>query len=126
MSEFATVKIGRNRGSRRIWIDGKRLLDAGFTGGSTYYCKVNRNSLSLCLQAGGVANEQKRKVTGRPSGKPIIDISGRTVDEAFSATVTQVVATFSDGRIDMAPATAHEAPTMGVTDDRVHSAHQTQ
>ena len=34
----AVFKIGVNKGKRRLWIDGRRLTDAGFVGGMSYRC----------------------------------------------------------------------------------------
>jgi DNA (cytosine-5)-methyltransferase 1 len=100
-------KIGVNRGRRRIWLDGKRLLDAGFAGGTTYWAKASEGELLLAVLPSGpdwrAFGWSPRKVTGRPDGKPIIDISGRTVDQAFPA-ATSVKALFEPGRITLTPA----------------------
>jgi len=78
-----THKIGENRGKRRIWLDGKALTDAGFTPGSVYSCERGEGFLRLCIPA--KADLPLRKVSGRPTGKPIIDIIGRDVVAAFGA-----------------------------------------
>lgn len=76
--ETATIKIGLNKGKRRIWLEGKRLLNAGFTGGTTYKCVVTPGAIRLSIPG------EDRRVTGRPeNGKPIIDIIGRDVETAF-------------------------------------------
>jgi hypothetical protein len=35
-----SYKVGLSKGRPRIWIDGKKLAEAGFVGGSTYYYEV--------------------------------------------------------------------------------------
>lgn len=95
----ATIKIGENKGKRRIWLEGKRLLGAGFVGGTTYKCEVSEGLIRLSLPG------EDRKVTGRPDGKPIIDIIGRDVEAAFP-TGSHVVVRFKEGRISIRPAQA--------------------
>lgn len=96
----ATIKIGSNKGKRRIWLDGKRLLNAGFLGGYVYVCDAapGRIDMSLDMNAPG----RIRKVTGRPDGKPIIDILGRDVETAFP-TGTHVLVSFDVGTIRVRP-----------------------
>ena len=97
----ATVKIGLNRGRRRIWIDGKRLHDAGFLGGAFYMCDVRPGAIDMALNPARPGRQ--RKVTGRPDGKPIIDIVGGDVETAFP-TGTHVTVHFTPGRIRIRPA----------------------
>ena len=111
-----THKIGLNRGKRRIWIDGKALADAGFTGGTKYFLSHSRyhnwhnNHLHLFALKNNefegdqlLMNEQIRKVTGRPDGKPIIDMVGAIVADTFPAGVTHVEVTYDDRRIVIRP-----------------------
>ncbi len=106
MSETITAKVGSNRGRPRIWLDGKRLVAAHFTGGSIYTCFVKPGRI-VCL-VGDLLNYRKqqgetnrlRKVTGRPDGKPIIDLVGRDVEAAFGdAASVRVI--FAKGRIEI-------------------------
>jgi DNA (cytosine-5)-methyltransferase 1 len=86
-------KIGVNKGRRRIWIDGAKLANAGFTGGVVYDCIVRRGEIACVIPEPGDraptaplpegTTIRQRKVTGRPDGKPIIDLLGRDVDHAF-------------------------------------------
>jgi hypothetical protein len=108
-----------NRGKRRIWIDGKALADAGFTGGTKYVLWHHRfhnwhnNALVLfalknfdILDSQGLIlkmNQQIRKVTGRPDGKPIIDMVGAIVADTFPAGVTHVEVTYEERRIVIRP-----------------------
>lgn len=96
----AIIKIGLNKGKRRIWLDGRRLLDSGFVGGSVYRCHVAPGQINMALNMN--APGRIRKVTGRPDGKPIIDILGRDVETAFP-TGTHVLISFDAGTIRVWP-----------------------
>ena len=65
-----TVRSNRQR--QRIWIEGARLLSAGFTYHMPYVVEIVGNSLVLKRCAQGA-----RKVTGAPA-RPIIDITGKS------------------------------------------------
>lgn len=91
-----TYKVGLSKGKRRVWIDGTPLAGAGFIGGASYHCTAAAGVITLSLAPmGGAA---VRKVTGRPDGKPIVDIVGRTVDAALPG-AARVRVTFSTGTI---------------------------
>lgn len=111
MDITATFAIGRNRGRPRIWLDGKRLLDIGFTPGSYYTCFVGPEKIigiigdltgSPSTWPKGVITAHMRKVSGRLDGKPIIDLSGRDVAHAFPG-ITRIQARFRERRIDITP-----------------------
>ena len=69
-----TVRSNRQR--PRIWIEGARLLSAGFTHHMPYVVEIVGNSLYLIRCAKG-ARKGARKVAGAPA-RPIIDITGRS------------------------------------------------
>lgn len=69
------LKIGTNRGQRRIWIEGSILTDAGFTKGLRYDRRVEGSGIYLSLHPNG-----KYKVAGTDS-RPIIDITGQWLTE---------------------------------------------
>jgi len=100
--ETATYKVGTNRGRRRVWIDGPRLTRAGFVPGTRYWAPVSLGLMTLSLTE--MEGSRQRKVSGRPSGKPIIDISGGDVDIAFP-TCAAVQAVFKHGVIEITPST---------------------
>lgn len=92
----------------RIWIEGKRLVDAGFTVGQYFSktwlgpnepspFKAPSNSLILeLLVEDDVLNAPPCKVSGK-GDKPIIDITGERVREHFGE-FTHVECTFSVGK----------------------------
>jgi hypothetical protein len=91
-----TYKIGLSKGKRRVWIDGAPLAGAGFIGGASYHCHATPGVITLSLAP--IDGAAVRKVTGRPDGKPIVDIVGRTVDTALPG-AARVRVTFSTGVI---------------------------
>jgi len=79
-----TSKIGAARqvpGSR-VWIEGTRLVAAGFLVGQRYNLAEIDNQLILTLAADG-----GRKVSGKGE-KPIIDITGDLIRRVFAGRVT--------------------------------------
>jgi hypothetical protein len=110
--ETATYKIGTNKGKRRIWIDGKRLANAGFIGGTSYYAYVAPGVIVLSLSAIKSRDDtlaRMRKVTGRPDGKPIIDMLGGDVALAFPEG-DSVYVEFKHGRIEITGFEAGDRP----------------
>lgn len=101
----AIFKIGMNKGKRRLWIDGRRLSEAGFVGGLSYRCDVARGKINMSLSLGRPG--RLRKVSGRPDGKPIIDMLGRDVETAFPSE-THVAVHFGKGRIQVTRAPERE------------------
>lgn len=69
-----TVRSNRQR--PRIWIEGARLLSAGFTHHMPYVVEIVGNCLVLKRCAKG-ARKGARKVAGAPA-RPIIDITGKS------------------------------------------------
>ena len=96
-------KIGSNKGRPRIWLDDTRLTESGFTGGTIFRCDVAPGVIRLSTDP--EANGAERKVSGRPDGKPIIDILGKDVETAFP-NATHIAVTFRPGRI-IIRATSH-------------------
>lgn len=103
MADTRTYKVGTNRGKPRIWLDGKPLVEAGFIGGSHYHTAVGFGFIHCELEGSNPHDTEhtdwkRRKVTGRPNGKPLIDMNGRDVETAFPGAKT-VRVTFSRGLI---------------------------
>ncbi len=78
MTTILTV-VGRNHGKAqsRIWLEGQRLILAGFTVGARYNRAVFPGCIRLVLDPQG-----KYKVSGKGE-KPIIDTTGKTVTDLF-------------------------------------------
>ena len=98
--EIFTSKIGTNKGvpRSRVWIEGRRLAEAGFTVGALYGRVSYQTSLTLLLKTAADQREgvQWFKVSGK-GDKPIIDITGKLVTETFRGEKVEV--TFEPGVI---------------------------
>ena len=90
-----TTKLGTAKGTprSRIWIEGARLIDAGFTAKETRFRK-EWTSNQLCL----IADPDGEAKTSGKASKPIIDITGRKVATFFDG-FTHVEVTYSPGLI---------------------------
>lgn len=84
MNKILTI-IGNNHGKKtsRIWIEGKRLVEAGFTVGARYLRTVGPDWITLQLR--GPDEDWSHKVSGK-GDKPIIDTSGKVVRDVFPDT----------------------------------------
>jgi hypothetical protein len=82
-----TSKIGaaRQTPGSRVWIEGTRLMAAGFTVGQRYNLTEIDNQLILTL-----ASDGQRKVSGK-GDKPIIDITGDLIRRVFAGRTTVTV-----------------------------------
>ena len=100
--------VARKVPRSRIWIEGKRLVAAGFTVGKYFYKEWNiidqdPADLSLVLtlaKATDVMGNMPCKVSGKGE-KPIIDITGEAVFEAFGRRVTHVEVYYMKGEIQI-------------------------
>ena len=62
-------KVARNRGNARVWIEGKKLTQLGWSNGKRFNSVFNAANVPLTLSPSG-----ERKVAGNPE-RPIIDIN---------------------------------------------------
>ena len=91
----STTKVKQTKRNLRVWIEGKKLTEAGFNWHTVYSRKIEDGTITLTL--GG---ESKLKVAGRNrNGKelPIIDISIAEL-EGFTAD-QELTVTYTSGRI---------------------------
>ncbi len=100
-----TTKLGTTKGLERgrIWIEGARLVAAGFTVGTLYMLIRDDDARIWSLETispEDVGNTRPRKVSGKGE-KPIIDITGKDVAFVFGSTVTHVDVTYWQGRITL-------------------------
>ena len=82
-----TSKIGTSRQipASRVWIEGMRLIRAGFVVAARYTLPEVDGTLVLTLAVDG-----KRKVSGKGE-KPIIDVTGDTIRRMFVGRETVTV-----------------------------------
>jgi hypothetical protein len=90
-TQLTIIGTNHGKGTSRIWLEGKRLVEAGFEVGTRYdrVCRTvarmkegvispHQGEIDLTLNPKG-----KFKVSGKGE-KPIIDISGGAVTETFA------------------------------------------
>jgi DNA (cytosine-5)-methyltransferase 1 len=72
-----TRNIGMNKGKRRIWLQNGELTDNGIHHGMRFDAVPSGNVLEIIINPEG-----KRKIAGGPD-RPIIDMAGKIVTDAF-------------------------------------------
>lgn len=77
-TQLTIIGTNHGKGTSRIWIEGKRLVEAGFEVGTRYDRSISSEGIELKANPNG-----KFKVSGK-SDKPIIDISGKAVTDTFA------------------------------------------
>lgn len=68
------VRLQRNRGKVRLWIEGRVLSDAGLSVGDTFTFTLSRGRVEIRKATTAPAGMRLRRVYGR-RGRPIIDIN---------------------------------------------------
>ncbi|WP_448205346.1 DNA cytosine methyltransferase [Azospirillum sp. sgz302134] len=92
---IAHLTISENRGRPRLWVDGKRLADIGAVRGSRFDLTTDPAGQQIVID---ITETGARKVSGKPDGRPVIDVVGQQVGAVFPAG-TQVQVVFQPGRI---------------------------
>jgi hypothetical protein len=103
MKNIFTSKLGTAKGKAksRIWIEGKRLINAGFTPGKYYIDAPGESWLHLhLLNETDIIEpgQTPRKVSGK-GANPIIDLTGQWVFEMFGKDFERVSVEYRPGLI---------------------------
>lgn len=71
------LKVGEQRGAKRLWLEGKRLAQAGFAPDSTFRIvfDVDQREIRLQLDPQGDRKVSGRRRAGREDTTPIIDVA---------------------------------------------------
>ena len=85
MTFISKIGAARRMPGSRVWIEGTRLVAAGFTVGVRYNLTEADGQLILTVAADG-----QRKVSGK-GDKPIIDITGDLIRRVFAGRLTVTV-----------------------------------
>jgi hypothetical protein len=93
ISKLGTTKAGHRS---RIWLQGKRLVKAGFQAGFEYGAIWSKGALVLDLHS--KKQDEVRKVSGSTES-PIIDIVGEKIKQTFGAWGTHVAVSYELGKI---------------------------
>jgi DNA (cytosine-5)-methyltransferase 1 len=93
-------KLGKNRGSPRVWLESRRLEVLGFGVGTEFAVEPLKGGVRLCTQAVGTHRVSQRRTCG--GLRPIIDLANRELLAALSQW-QEVKASASSGIIDILP-----------------------
>lgn len=80
-----TRKIGRNRGKKRLWLEGKVLSENGFPHGTRYLVSIGPKSICIMVTTNPLL-DRARTVAGTPE-RPIIDINSDKILIPFTSKV---------------------------------------
>jgi DNA (cytosine-5)-methyltransferase 1 len=98
MKQIRYIKLGTHKGGRRIWLEGKRLADAGFSAGVRYTLHCDRESRSVTIElTDGAHVVSSRQSSGRPT--PVIDICNQDLKELFGDGVDRIKVIIEQGFI---------------------------
>jgi hypothetical protein len=76
MNTFS-LRSGLNKGNRRIWIEGTRLLDAGLIKGTALYRMMDADG-SMILTNVEIGGAKRHTIAGNDA-RPILDLCGKWV-----------------------------------------------
>lgn len=101
--QITYTKVGQNRGTPRLWLEGLRLERCGFTPGTRFRVELDLVSRQVRLKvdpAGDRTVSQRQRSTGDGEGKatPIVDVTGGSLAEVLGEGA-RVRAVLSGGEI---------------------------
>lgn len=77
-----TLKSGTNKGNRRIWIEGNRLLDCGLARGTALYRLMHDDGMVLTTAPSTSRDPKaKRHTIAGKADRPILDLCGKWVSD---------------------------------------------
>ena len=107
MQTYSVQKLGQQRHSRRLWLEGRRLEKAGFEPNGRYDVEIDRDARTLTLRA----NRQGGRIVTRKErdGRvfPIIDISSGAALSPFEG-LERVLVVYEDGALVVSPLATDE------------------
>ncbi len=107
MQTYSVQKLGQQRHSRRLWLEGRRLEKAGFEPNGRYDIEIDRDARSLTLRvnrSGGRIVTRKER-DGRVY--PIIDIASGAALSPFEG-LDRVLVVYEDGALVVTPLATDE------------------
>ena len=95
----SALKVARNKGNARIWIEGAALSSAGFSRGDAFVVIVEEYRVRILFEKSTAfakhADERVRHVAGTES-RPIIDVCNRQLTTFFGDATHYVRRVFGD------------------------------
>lgn len=97
-THISYITLGKNRGLKRIWIQGQRLTDSNIFAGQPVLIIADekQQTLTITMSADGDRIVSSRKKSGKI--QPIIDVENRTITKMYR-NISKLKAVFSDGKI---------------------------
>ncbi|MGR5178863.1 DNA cytosine methyltransferase [Vibrio mediterranei] len=105
MATIINSKLGENRGKKRIWIEGHKLLREGYDVGSKYDVQIEQNQVQLQSNPNGKYTISKRTRNGVTL--PIIDLNLKELAEIFDG-VEMLRIQLSKGKIVVTAHFSHD------------------
>lgn len=81
ISQVSYIKVGQNKGNKRLWLEGQRLAMCGFSRGARYHTVFDVQKRSLILR---IDEDGDKQTSGRKRGEreiPIIELCSSSVTE---------------------------------------------
>jgi hypothetical protein len=103
MQVLSKLSTARGNERSRVWLEGKRLADYGFSHGTGYQARWS--SIGLVLEAGREDEGVRIRYVAGTASRPIIDITGAEVREQLGSVGPYVSVTYALGRITIRPTT---------------------
>lgn len=75
------TKVGLNKGTLRLWVQGRKLARGGINIGDTYSVDVSSSALRLVVTPEGKRTVSKKKERGEES--PLIDLNNKSLEKIF-------------------------------------------
>ena len=97
------MKTAKNRGCDRIWLEGKKLANAGFQRGDMLEKTIDDRSLVLRRVSNPIAGNKYHRIAGTLN-RPILDCCGKWVTQLFKGAESYSAAIDSrNGTITISP-----------------------
>jgi DNA (cytosine-5)-methyltransferase 1 len=84
MVQLYSYKLGTHRGNKRLWLEGKKLLDNNFVCDKRYNITYAKNYIMIEFNEHGT-----HKINGTVK-RPIIDINNRKLSATFNTDMVSV------------------------------------
>ena len=88
MSNVSYLKVGENKGTKRIWLQGQKLASQGIKPGMRYSLECDTDKICLVFSQDGKRLVSKKKV--KDSLLPVMDVRADEIEEVFGDNVERV------------------------------------
>lgn len=99
MATIVYTKLGDHRGAKRLWLEGRKLLDAGAYPGCRFALELDVPTRTVTIV---LTEDGERTISGKTKGDaphPVLDINSAMLTAVLGAETNRVVARIEPGRI---------------------------